>query len=448
MRNYVKWFERNVQWLAFGLGLLFLYCVVTFYIRHRPGVQLGDQLVLPGQVDSVIANGPIADLRDAMSRTDDPLRVSALNGERNWIATFNATVTRSAATFPAPTPQPPPPRPTPVLVRALSNLPPAQPISASLFRGVIRAPVGDWARFVEVGKDAISSRFRVAGTDLSRWVTATFKDISIPRKLAHTQVLEVIVTREQREPDGSWKSAGTVGSLAIHRLKDYPGDRAAPAAGFEYLQWATVNSEAIQRPAFYEVIEGTAPVLPVVAKAHVAQAQPLQKQHKLAEPIGDSIDFVDVPDYVEFCAHDEEVTPGQAYRYRLQYKLYNPLYQSVGLGIPEIANAFAVKSETSNATASVTVPPKEQFFVKALQNGRARFDLFVLDRQNKPVRQEIVAGPGDAIDGTGWTVVDIRDEHRGREPYVMLMNSLGRVVQRMRSLDQEDSAYKDLRDRI
>jgi hypothetical protein len=86
--------------------------------------------------------------------------------------------------------------------------------------------------------------------------------------------------------------------------------------------------------------------------------------------------------------------------------------------------------------------------VKALQNDRARFDLFVLDRQNKPVRQEVVVGPGDAIDGTGWTVVDIRAERADREPYVMLTDSVGRVVRRMRSVDQADSAYKNLRDRI
>lgn len=77
-----------------------------------------------------------------------------------------------------------------------------------------------------------------------------------------------------------------------------------------------------------------------------------------------------------------------------------------------------------------------------------RFDLFVLDQKNKPVRQEIVAGPGDAIDGTGWTVVDIRTEHGGRELYVMLTDPLGRVVRRTRSSDEADVQYKNLQNRI
>ncbi len=322
-------------------------------------------------------------------------------------------------------------------------MPAAHPAGASFFRGVVRVPLlGD------IGKDIISFRFRVEGSDLSHWLAANFKGVSIPPQLARTQVLAVIALREVQQPDGSWKSTGTVAPLAIHPLKAYPGDRAAPAAGHEFLQWASANSAEIQRPAFYNVVEGATPALPVIAVANAPLPQAPQKQRMPLGINGNAIDLNDVPDFFELGVHDEDVLPRQTYRYRVQYKLYNPLFLNEGLSVTEVAQAFAVTSAMSDVTSAITVPPREQFFVKALQSGRARFDLFVLDQKNKPVRQEIVAGPGDAIDGTGWTVVDIRTEHGGRELYVMLTDPLGRVVRRTRSSDEADAQYKNLQNRI
>lgn len=455
MRSYLNWLERNVHWLAMGLGILFFCAVVNVYLRHGLLIQLGSEQVPPGRVDSAIANGPVAELKRAMDRTDN---VSApnLNWKDDWRARLDTPGSRpepSRSDGPANLPPPP----APILARSLSNPPAARPIGVSLFRGVVRAPEENWQPpagqldaappLIEVGRDIISFRFRVEGADISRWAHASFKGMSIPREIASTQVLAVIVTREHQQPDGSWKSAGTVHPLGIHTLKAYPGDRAPAAAGFEFRKWASANTEAIERPAFYEIVDGVAPVVPVAAIAPAVQRRLPVDARKLPEPRGGSIDLNKLPDFFELGVHDEQVLPGQTYRYRLQYKLYNPLYQTTALGTPDVSNTFAVESMPSDATAAATVPPREQFFVKALQNGHARFDLFVLDRQNKPVRQEVVAGPGDAIDGTGWTVVDIR-ERAGREPYVMLTDSLGRVVRRMRSLDQADSTYKNLRDRI
>ncbi len=84
MRSCMNWLGRNVQWLALGLGVLFLCGVLNLYLRHPTTVHLGSEVVPAGRVDSVIVNGPIADLKRAMHRDDALPLPAAPDLNRDW----------------------------------------------------------------------------------------------------------------------------------------------------------------------------------------------------------------------------------------------------------------------------------------------------------------------------------------------------------------------------
>lgn len=61
MEKQKNFFEQNVQWIALGLGGVFLLLMVFFYVLQRPvavtinGAELG-----PGEVEPETIKGPVA----------------------------------------------------------------------------------------------------------------------------------------------------------------------------------------------------------------------------------------------------------------------------------------------------------------------------------------------------------------------------------------------------
>ena len=72
MEKVLKFLEKYVQWIALGLGGLFLLAMVYNYVLQDPvTVTLGGKDVLPGEIDKEIAR--LNDIEHQVAYVDVPL---------------------------------------------------------------------------------------------------------------------------------------------------------------------------------------------------------------------------------------------------------------------------------------------------------------------------------------------------------------------------------------
>lgn len=155
--------------------------------------------------------------------------------------------------------------------------------------------------------------------------------------------------------------------------------------------------------------------------------------------------------------HDDTVQPGKTYRYRVRYKIKNPIYQTVNVAKEAaMSKQFALTSGESEWTSAVTVPALTNFFLAAGFDAETsksvKFEVYkfqdgTLHSQTFTVYPgDMVGRPDKSIDFvTGWTVVDVRKDLRGGESYVLLTDSTGRLEQRAYKADRDSAENKKLR---
>jgi hypothetical protein len=156
-------------------------------------------------------------------------------------------------------------------------------------------------------------------------------------------------------------------------------------------------------------------------------------------------------------AHDDSVEPGKIYRYKIRYRVKNPVYQTFNVTSPQaLAEQFDLISIDSEWTHDVSVPALTSFFIAnnfdADSARSVKFDVFKF-QDGVLHTQSFVAAPGDVIGrkdktvdfNTGWTVVDIRRDLRSSGSYVLLTDSTGRLEQRLYDVDKNDPELKKLR---
>jgi hypothetical protein len=163
---------------------------------------------------------------------------------------------------------------------------------------------------------------------------------------------------------------------------------------------------------------------------------------------------------VEIWAHDDQVVAGKTYRYKMRYRLKNPIFGAANASDPpELADKFALVSEFSDWTTPVTVPALVNFFVAGgVVPGRTTvaFEIFRWDQGQQKMERFDVA-PGDTVGWakngvdftTDWTVVDFLEDPRAGEKQILLVNNKdGSVVARSYSGDRNDKLYKALKDQV
>jgi len=162
---------------------------------------------------------------------------------------------------------------------------------------------------------------------------------------------------------------------------------------------------------------------------------------------------------VEIWAHDDQVVAGKTYRYKMRYRLKNPIFGTNAAENPDLVNKFALVSDFSDWTTPITVPSLVNFFVAGGVMGNKRtvaFEVFRWDQgQQKKERFEV--GPGDLVGSekngvdfsTDWTVVDFRDDPRAGESQILLVNNKdGSVVARSFTTDRNDKLYQALQKQV
>ncbi|MCA9243962.1 MAG: hypothetical protein KDA32_08420 [Phycisphaerales bacterium] len=185
--------------------------------------------------------------------------------------------------------------------------------------------------------------------------------------------------------------------------------------------------------------------------------------------------------------HDDTVTPGKTYRYRLRVVLWNRYAeQDKALKDAEDARKLLVSGEWSIPSEPVTVPPLTHFFLAAenASKGTARFDVWKWF-EGRWIKESFDVAVGEVIGGvrkiktgetdssgrevrsdvdftTGAVLLDVRfdeniEQRQGqKEGYrmrtqqssvaVCLNPADGRVIERVRAFDRYDPTRQELED--
>lgn len=282
MQKTLDILERNVQWIALGIGgILLLWSVYRYVVTPPVAVKIGTTLAGPDEAARLIAQGPVKALQDqiANQRAQPPapldlvspfqVAMDRVQPPNDYFAlAFNA---KTAGGIEGPTPgKVGGNRPQ---IAAAPQLPPAKPGQPLTGLSVISRPLNPAAN---QNASAVQPVKAVA-EDLA-WVTVPFKISAAELKNAFgqlngqlqlkTAVLEVVLQRQratsQFSANGPTFPAGDQGIETVKPLRIYqgPGFKSLPSEQspknqkYEFIQWATDHSEVLSQPAFYEVSGG------------------------------------------------------------------------------------------------------------------------------------------------------------------------------------------------
>lgn len=145
--------------------------------------------------------------------------------------------------------------------------------------------------------------------------------------------------------------------------------------------------------------------------------------------------------------HDDTVSPGKTYRYRMAYRLLNPVFGKTQSAPTEAAaKQLAITSPFSEWGTPLQVGDIVRFFVAAgpsVGAGAVKFDVFRWQEGTWRLKQ-FNAAIGDAIGGTdgrfdyatGWSLADVNAGSTVLKDPIVLANAQGRLDTRNFASDQ------------
>jgi hypothetical protein len=144
--------------------------------------------------------------------------------------------------------------------------------------------------------------------------------------------------------------------------------------------------------------------------------------------------------------HDDTVVPGRTYRYKVRYTLYNSIFGIGNFAQPaSLATQFYLASPVSVATGPITIPTRLRFFLASVFKNQVVFDVFTWNKGHWVKSRSKEISPGDAIPGTDWSVLDVRDDlHGNGERYALLINIDGTVERHEVKTDSESPDFEQL----
>jgi hypothetical protein len=275
MNKVVAFLEKHVQWIALGLGGLYLgYMIWTFAIQ-TPVVVTGiaPTPLTPGEVDSYILRTAVTPLEGAMTSTNVPVMdvpnfIDQFKTDMDFsnfkLFTFDPLVDsqvykiqlQSMAKIQSTPDQP---------ITALPTLPPAtfaatsmgrsnvQPFGAAAGNPAPPAPDGNVVQPVAGAADKcwVTVGFKISPGDLAK----AFKAVHIPAWTEKTTVLQVQLFREEALPGGKWSDPVPMAPLNAQLLLPFPAQN-DNVAQQSFVTWAQQHVSDILQPAFYQVNKG------------------------------------------------------------------------------------------------------------------------------------------------------------------------------------------------
>jgi hypothetical protein len=271
MNKILPFLEKHVQWLALGLGLVYLGYMIWIYGVQMPVVVTGvaPTPLNPGEVDQYILDNAIHPLQVKMQDQKVPEMPVP-----NFLDRFKADMDFSDAKQWQLTLVPDSPvLPIPLLpgsvdiepkvadINVLPTLPEASIGTYSTGRSNVQpfapaagqnpAPAGNNVQAVSGNQDI--SWVTVSYTITSAKLAKAFQAANIPAWSEKTSVLEVDLWREDALPGGGWSDPKLIAPL--QPLQQFPN--AGDAVGQQaYITWAIAHVGDILQPAFFVVNKG------------------------------------------------------------------------------------------------------------------------------------------------------------------------------------------------
>jgi uncharacterized membrane protein YgcG len=295
--------EKNAQWAAMGLGVLFLGYMGFKYFGSQPSATVGGQQLGAGEIDRVTSSQQASSLEGKINGSQPvKFEVPTFDGKFRDLMSGPTTQPVSSAwttAFPldlqmgeaptAPTPAPAA-QPREQLPAQLTELAAPLPLGTTMGMSTVskttlvaaaaQQPVQPGAGGAALPAGAVDMEWVTAGYEIPmNQIVAEFQAAQIPVGL-QTCFLRVVLEREEMMGDGKWGNRVTVpplagGGLALNPM---PSAGNAQAEGV-YLEWAKQNQVEILQPGFYSVLAGQAwkaPGSEPVAKEGEAVFDPLK----------------------------------------------------------------------------------------------------------------------------------------------------------------------------
>lgn len=283
MENAIKVAEKNVQWGAMGLGVLFLGYMGYKYFGSQPAAMVGGEHVGAGEIDRRTASQQAAALEGKLNGSQSvKFEVPTFDGKFRqlmsgpttqplataWTTSFPLDLTIKEGT---PTPAPVPEQPGEQQPEQLTELPAPATLGTTVGVSTVDRKQLVAAAQQQPGGGGGGGQALPAGVEDIEWVTGgweiampaiaqAFQDDKI-RPGLQTHFLRVIMEREELMPDGSWGNRVTVpplqgGALALNPMPAVGGGAGNQNAESQYDQWAQANQVEILQPGFYSVLAG------------------------------------------------------------------------------------------------------------------------------------------------------------------------------------------------
>lgn len=151
--------------------------------------------------------------------------------------------------------------------------------------------------------------------------------------------------------------------------------------------------------------------------------------------------------------HDDTVQPNHTYRYKLRYRILNPLYRSINIAKdPKDARVFSIQSPWSDWSSQVSIPSTTIFFADGgIFNNTARFLVYKWEggvwraKTFQVAPGDIIGAKTDDVDySTGWTLVDMSDS-TAQNQFTLVTDGSG-LQRRDPRQERQDPMYTKLKE--
>jgi hypothetical protein len=148
---------------------------------------------------------------------------------------------------------------------------------------------------------------------------------------------------------------------------------------------------------------------------------------------------------IKLWAHDDTVQPGKTYRYRIRYKILNPLYARP-VADTRLADTFVLDSPLSDWSDPVTLPTPTTFYIASgvsPKGDKVRLDVFTW-KDGAYQLQPLELGPGDSVPATEWVLLYARTSGVD-DTSALFTTDNGNMMRRDYRTDQNDRRYTGLK---
>lgn len=279
MKQVVAFLEKYAQWVAMGVaGIFLLFVVYSFWVSpDQLKVKVGSQELLPGEVDTAIANdadkGAARLKRQMDASSDASADFKVPNFQQEFAKAMGGSELPTAVAQVRPhVPTEGPVKETVVAKTddkvTLPKIPAPEPVGVSSGQSLIAPPVElaegesppaidrNAALATAIQKDWATVEAKISAAQFAKvWLDTFGKSTALPPEAMLTQFFLVETERQELIGPDKWSSAVPLKPLPLVKMMEFPRG-VDPQQNAEYKVWSEKHQIDIVEPAFYTVLHG------------------------------------------------------------------------------------------------------------------------------------------------------------------------------------------------